>query len=163
MKKIRSVDVGSMALYGAVLFAFVSVACQGASSPLVAPTAAPSESSSSSTAAISSLFGGTWRLVGINGQKALASVAVTAVFGSENSLSGSGGCNRYSGTATANDGKLTVSPLAATRMYCAESGVGDQEQAYFSALAKATGYAVLGTELRLSPEKGDATLVFVRE
>jgi len=147
----------------AILFAFTSVACQGTSNPLVFPTSVAPDSSSSSAVATTSLSGASWRLVEINGQKALASVSVTAIFGEKSPLSGSGGCNRYAGTATANNGKLVVSPLASTRMYCGETGVADQEDAYFSALAKATGYAVVGSELRLSPETGDATLVFARE
>jgi hypothetical protein len=48
-------------------------------------------------------------------------------------------------------------------MYCGEAGVADQEDAYFSALAKVTGYSVVGAELRLSAETGKTTLVFVRE
>ena len=145
---------------GAVLFAFTSVACQGGSSALTAPTAAASQNS---TVATSSLPGVTWRLVQINGQSAVAGVAVTAPFETPNRVSGSGGCNRYTGAATADNGQLAVGALAATRMYCAEAGVAAQEDAYFSALGKAKGYTVLGTELRLSAEKGDTTLVFVRE
>jgi len=144
---------------GAVLIAFTSVACQGGSSALTAPTAAGLDGA----ARASSLSGATWRLTEINGQGALADVAVTASFASPDRVSGSGGCNRYTGAATADNGQLTVGALAATRMYCAEAGVAAQEDAYFSALAKATGYTVLGTELRLGAEKGDATLVFVRE
>lgn len=145
---------------GAILFAFMSVACQGASSALTAPTAA---SALDGTATASSLSGATWRLVEINGQSALAGVAVTAIFESPDRVSGSGGCNRYTGAATADNGQLAVGALAATRMYCAEAGVSAQEDAYFSALGKTKGYTVLGAELRLSAEKGDATLVFVRE
>ena len=88
---------------------------------------------------------------------------MTAVFGAEKSLSGSGGCNRYAGAATVNDGKLTVSPLATTRMFCPEPGVADQEDAYLSALSKATGYVVADAELRLTAGAGGATLVFARE
>jgi len=147
----------------ALLFAFTSAACQGSSAPLTTPTAPIPDSSASSTAATSSLFGATWRLSEINGQKALPNVRVTAVFGAEKSLSGSGGCNRYAGAATANDGKLTVSPLATTRMFCPEPGVADQEDAYLSALSKATGYVVADAELRLTAGAGGATLVFARE
>lgn len=144
----------------AVLFAFTSAACQGVPSSL---TELVAPSSTGAAPGTSSLLGATWRLVEINGAKALAGVAVTATFGAANSLSGSGGCNRYVGAATANDGKLTVSPLASTRMYCAEAGVSDQEDKYFALLAKATAYTVVGAELRLHTQSGDAALVFVRE
>lgn len=145
----------------AVLFAFTSAACQsGAPSPLAAPSA---PSSLDGAAAASSLLGATWRLVEVNGQKALAGVSVTAMFAAPNSLSGSGGCNRYFGTAVTDNGKLTVGALGATRMYCAEDGVSAQEDAYFQALGKATTYRLVGAELRLYPAQGEATLVFERE
>jgi heat shock protein HslJ len=150
----------SLRIAGSVLFAITSVACQGASGALTAPNA---PSSLKSTAATASLQGVTWRLVEMGGRKAIDGVTVTAVFAAPNSLSGSGGCNRYFGAATANDGKLTVSPLGSTRMYCAEAGVSEQEDAYFSILAKVTGYTVVGAELRLHTPSADAALVFVRE
>jgi len=144
----------------ATLFAVTSVACQSNSAGLTAPSVA---SLLEASAVTSPLQGSTWKLVEISGQKAVAGSAVTATFGAANSLSGSGGCNRYVGAATASDGKLTVSPLASTRMYCAEAGVSDQEDKYFSLLAKSTGYTVIGTELRLHTASGDAALVFVRD
>ena len=150
----------SARIAGAVLFALTSGACQstsGALKSLVTP------SSLNDALGTSALAGATWKLVEIGGAKALAGATVTATFGAANSLSGSGGCNRYFGTATAAEGKLTVGPLGSTRMFCAEDGVSDQENAYFSALAKATGYVVVGTELRLHTASGDAALVFVRE
>lgn len=146
----------------ATLFALGSAACQGGSTSLVAPTAA-SGSSSNVIAAASSLFDASWRLVEINGEKALPNVSVTATFSGGSALSGSGGCNKYFGSATVTDGKLAVSPLGSTRMYCGEAGVADQEDAYFKALANVTGYSVVGAELRLSAETGKPTLVFVRE
>ena len=145
---------------GAVLFAFTSFACQGSSSALTAPTAA---AALDGTATASSLPGVTWRLVEINGQGALAGAPVTALFASPDRVSGSGGCNRYTGTAVADNGQLAVGALAATRMYCAEAGVSAQEDAYFSALGKSTAYRVVGAELRLQTAKGEATLVFARE
>jgi len=146
----------------ATLFALGSVACQDGSSSLVAPTAT-SGSSSNIVAAASSLLDASWRLVEINGQKALPNVSVTATFSGGSALSGSGGCNRYFGSATVTDGKLAVSPLGVTKMYCGEAGVADQEDAYFKALANVAGFSVVGAELRLNGETGKPTLVFVRE
>lgn len=144
---------------GAVLFAFASVACQGASSALTAPT----PSAANGTVSASSLVSGTWRLVEINGQGALPGTTVTAVFAGQNSLSGSAGCNRYAGTAATDNGRLTVGGFASTQMYCAPDSVMDQEAAYLSALEKATGYRVVGAELRLQSAAGATILVFVRD
>ena len=145
---------------GAVLFAVMSVACQGASNALTTPTAA---ASLDGIAAASSLSGATWRLVQINGQSALEGVAVTAIFESPDRVSGSGGCNRYTGAATADNGQLAVGALASTRMYCAEAGVSAQEDAYFSALGKSKTYRIVGAELRLQTATGEGTLVFACE
>jgi heat shock protein HslJ len=150
----------TLRMVGVVLVAFASVACQSASSALSGPNSPSSPNVANST---SSLLGATWRLVEIGGQKALPDVPVTATFTAPNSLSGSGGCNRYFGTAVATDGKLTMSPLGSTQMYCAQAGISDQESAYFSILAKVTGYTVVGAELRLKTAASDAALVFVRE
>ncbi len=150
------------------LFAVLAVsslaACQGPASPSSTLTTSDASSSGSAARSTSSIYGATWRLVEMEGQEALPGFPVTATFGAPDSVSGSGGCNRYFGTATATDGRLTVSPLfGATRMYCAQPGVSDQESAYFSILAKVTGYIVAGDELRLSSPASSAALVFVRE
>ena len=150
-------------LAGAVSFAIMSVACQGGASSSLTSPSSPSAPGSTSSASSTSSLAATWRLVELNGQKAIAGVTVTAVFGAQTSLSGSGGCNRYFGGAAVDNGQIKVGALGATRMYCAEAGVSAQEDAYFSALGKATTYRIVGAELRLYPAQGEATLVFERE
>jgi heat shock protein HslJ len=150
----------TLRMAGAVLAASSVVACQSAPGGLTTPD--PS-SSLNSAIATSSLIGATWRLVEIGGQKALPDVSVTATFTAPNSLSGSGGCNRYFGTATVTDGKIAMSPLGSTQMYCEAKGASEQEIAYFQVLAKVTGFTVIGAELRLKTAASDAALVFVRD
>ena len=82
-------------------------------------------------------------------------------------VSGSGGCNNFSATYTADDdGSLTInSPLGSTLMAC-ETGM-EQEGLYFSALETVTGYTVTenGT-LLLDYDSGtvyDEQLVFIPE
>ena len=87
---------------------------------------------------------------------------MTASFASPDRISGSGGCNRYTGTAAADSGELAVGALAATRMYCPGAGVAAQEDAYFSALGKSTTYRIVGAELRPQTANGEGTLVFAR-
>jgi hypothetical protein len=48
-------------------------------------------------------------------------------------------------------------------MHCGANGVMPQENAYLSALAKATVYHVVGTDLQLGPASGAVTLVFTVE
>src|SRR5512139_3970299 len=61
---------------------------------------------------------------------------VTALFGSDGTLSGSGGCNNYTTTYELDGDQLTVaSPIASTMMFC-ETGM-NQESAYLAALQTA--------------------------
>jgi putative lipoprotein len=115
------------------------------------------------TESSSVLLGTTWRLVSIEGREALAGVRVTAVFGDQNRVSGTAGCNAYAGSATLEGDRLKVGSMITTLMACGAEGVMPQEGAYLAALAKATAYRVVGTELQLGPAPGAATLVFRAE
>ena len=117
----------------------------------------------SKTAASSSLIGPTWRLTSIGGRAVLPGVRVTAVFDASNRVSGSSGCNRYFGGATAAGDRLDVGLLAGTRMYCGADGVMDQESAYLAALEKAESFRIVGNELRLLPASGAVSLTFQLE
>ncbi|MBN3757923.1 META domain-containing protein [Paraburkholderia sp. Tr-20389] len=77
--------------------------------------------------------------------------------------SGFSGCNRYTGTYSLKDGKLSFGPLAGTRMACATAG-GKIEAAYLDALAHIEHSAVdmrKPQQLQLMLGDGD-TLVFAR-
>src|SRR5512147_3258249 len=70
------------------------------------------------------LEGTTWRLVSVahtDGQLHAVpnSVEATATF-ANGSVSGSGGCNRYTASYTVDDGKLTIGLAASTMMACSE-------------------------------------------
>ena len=78
-------------------------------------------------------------------------------------VSGFSGCNRYMGTYTLKDGKLSFGPLAGTRMACATPG-GKIEGDYLNALnhIDRTGVQMRAPQqLQLILENGD-TLVFTR-
>jgi heat shock protein HslJ len=107
--------------------------------------------------------GPTWRLTSLEGRPALGTVKVTAVFGEDSRVSGSGGCNRYTGGAAFEGARVQIGAVAATRMYCFGDGVMAQEDAYFAALSKAASYRVEGDELLLGPSPDRVTLVFTRE
>lgn len=101
---------------------------------------------------------GTWTATGINnGKQAVVSVmngtTVTAIFGADGSLSGNGGCNTYNSTYKVDGDKITIGPVAATRMAC-DQAVMDQEQAYFSALGNATTYSLSKDTLELRDANG---------
>lgn len=106
------------------------------------------------------LEGTTWKATEIAGVSAVLTergVEVTAAFAA-GELSGSGGVNRYTATyTTQSDGRIEISQPAATLMAGPPKAMA-QEEAYFTALTKATQYAVTADELTLVDDQG-ATLV----
>jgi heat shock protein HslJ len=126
--------------------ALLSTAC-GTSDAVTNPAAPP-------------LAGATWRLASIQGRPALAGVRVTAVFADESRVSGTAGCNSYTGSARVTADRIEVGGVASTRMYCSATGVMEQEDAYFDAFAKATSYRIAGNRLELGPAPGTVTLVY---
>ena len=116
-----------------------------------------------SKTAAPTLVGPTWRLVTLEGRAVVAGTQVTAAFDNEKRISGSAGCNRYTGGATVTGEQLAVGALASTRMFCGAEGVMPQEDAYFAALGKAKTYRIVDGELRLGPVAGVVTLVYRAE
>ncbi len=105
---------------------------------------------------------GEWQALAINnGKEAVVSVqtgtTVTAIFGADGKLSGNAGCNTYNSTYTTDGDKITIGPLATTRMAC-EQAVMDQETNYLNALAEAATYSLGKGTLELR-DAGGALLV----
>ena len=119
-------------------------------------------------AGLASLEGTSWQATGINnGKEAVVSTKhtekVTAIFGDDGTISGSGGCNTYSGPYTTSEPNgITIGPLAATQMACTDDDVSAMEQEYFAALAAATTYTIEGDRLTLRDADG-ATQVSYRQ
>jgi len=113
------------------------------------------------------LGGTSWEVIGYNnGKEAVVSVqldtAITAVFSVEGQISGNSGCNDYNGSYTTDGDTITIGPLAATRMFCAEEGVMDQEAAYLAALETAGTYSISGDKMELRTEEGALAADFSR-
>jgi heat shock protein HslJ len=88
----------------------------------------------------------------------LAGTELTAVFGLDGTLTGSAGCNRFSGSYTTTpDGGLQVGPLASTLKLCAED-IDAQEIAYTTALQASTGFSVGRSSLTLMDAAGATTV-----
>jgi heat shock protein HslJ len=102
----------------------------------------------------------TWQLESLGEAPVVEGSTITLEFDADNRAAGSGGCNRYSGTYTADGESLRFSPLAATKRACLDDGIGAQEQAYFNALAAATSYTLADDRLTITYGDGQA-LVFV--
>lgn len=74
-------------------------------------------------------------------------------------VTGSGGCNRFTGSYDVGVTTLRIGPLAVTRMRCPDLG---SETAFLKALSKTWGYRVAGRRLELLDEQG-AVLVVLEE
>jgi heat shock protein HslJ len=153
----RSLVVQSLSRFAAVAVtaSLLSAAC--ATGNVTGPSDEVTASGSSDAL---TLVGPAWRLVSLAGDELVPETHVTAVFASDDRVTGSAGCNSYFGSAAAKGGRLAVGPLASTRMYCGAKVIMDQEQAYLAALQAATVYSLAAGELRLGPSNGVVTLVY---
>ncbi len=105
------------------------------------------------------LAGGEWRLASLNGESVGADSGATLAFPSNTSVSGSGGCNNFVGAVAANQGRIALGQLAATRKAC-PGPVMQREDDYLAALSRATGYRLDGEDLVLLDATGASVLRF---
>ncbi len=136
-KKINHIPTRLITLL--LLLGLVLSACAPATE---APTAAPTAVQPTQTVVVDltpQLVDKLWVLVAYgdatNPTVVEEGTTVTAVFATDGSLTGSGGCNNYNSTYQLEGDKITVGPIASTMMAC-EKGM-DQETAVFSALQNA--------------------------
>ncbi len=88
---------------------------------------------------------------------------ITAMFGADGLLSGSGGCNIYAAQYDAGEELLSIGPVASAKTICSQpQGLMNQEAAYLTALDSVAAYTFSGDELSLLDEKGRTVLVFSR-
>ena len=105
-----------------------------------------------------SLTGGTWVMTMVNNGKqavvsALPDVEVTAIFGADGQLSGSGGCNTYSAPYTVDGNRIKIGMAITTLMAC-EQPIMDQEAQYLAAIRTAAVYKIEGSQLELRNATG---------
>lgn len=106
------------------------------------------------------LAGTSWLLVSLGGQPALADTPVTADFGADGTLSGTAGCNNYSGSYTAAGDTLTVAPnMVSTMMACLDP-IMQQESAFLAGLQAAATYQITGDSLVLLDANGTELMTF---
>lgn len=112
----------------------------------------------------------TWRLVGMIDDSdaftpVLGDVVITALFDDQDRVSGSSGCNRYTGPAIFAEDGLSIGAVAGTRMMCPDSQVMAQESRYLGLLARVASYRIsAGVDLRtaeLLDEEGTRILEYV--
>ena len=91
----------------------------------------------------------------------IADTALTATFGTDGTVAGTGGCNTYSGPFTSDATTIKIGPLAATRKLCnTPAGVDEQEAQFLTAMQAATTYTIAGTTLELRDAGGALQVAF---
>lgn len=100
------------------------------------------------------LAGTRWQLVSIDGNPVLPGSAPTLRFDDAGQVSGSGGCNSFSGGYSVSGNTLSFDPLASTLMACADTAMMDQETAYLMALQGASDYTLSESGLSITGTNG---------
>ena len=99
---------------------------------------------------------------GVGSQTVLPGTEVTARFGADGSLSGSGGCNNYNGGFMAFDQTLRISNLTSSKALCAEpEGIMEQENALMSLLTQAAKMKISAGQLEVFDRNDNRILVFI--
>jgi heat shock protein HslJ len=102
-------------------------------------------SASGATEPAAGLSGVTWRFYDM-GKDTLADPSKTELrIDPDGKVSGSTGCNRFSGTAAIVGTSLTFAPLATTRMAC-DPPLMKQESAILAALQSVRSFALVGSD-----------------
>jgi heat shock protein HslJ len=87
------------------------------------------------------LAGTSWVVTSIDGQSTVPASPPTIAFGADGMLSGTGGCNQYTGPYEIDGGSIRIGDLASTLMLC-EGQAGAQQTAFMAALGGATSWRI---------------------
>ena len=107
------------------------------------------------------LNGTSWQLGKIGDQPVEEDTQPTLQFTQAGQVSGSGSCNRFSGTVTLSGESITFGPLASTKMACSDS-INSQETQYFYALSTAQRFVLQGNSLQIFTSAMDRPLLFLK-
>jgi heat shock protein HslJ len=105
------------------------------------------------------LNGTAWTLTAIDNTPTLKGTKLTIAFAG-GKLSGSSGCNSYSGSYEINGEKISTGPIAMTLMACMDTGVMDQEQSFLEYLGNLKTFIRNEGQLQLFRSDGKA-LIFI--
>jgi heat shock protein HslJ len=107
------------------------------------------------------LAGSEWRPVAIGDTAPGSDSGSFVQFRGEGQITGTGGCNRFSGTYEIDGATIRIGPLAATRRACPPP-LMHREAALFAALERARRYQRARIDLTLYDEAGSAVARFAR-
>jgi heat shock protein HslJ len=122
-------------------------------------------SACASPTTLASLSGTSWVLVSygrVGSQTPAASrIRTSLIFGADGQVSGSLGCNEFSGNYKVNDGKLDFGPLASTLMACPEPQM-TQEGTAIQVLTGTARFTLDGSTLTIYDTSGANALMLSR-
>ena len=96
---------------------------------------------------------GHWRVEAIDGAAVAGDPPTTLDIAGDGTMSGIGGCNRYSGKAEIDGGTVAIGPVVSTKMMCSPVPM-DRETSYFDALDRVRNWKIEGGELLLLDGQG---------
>ncbi|GMR02724.1 MAG: hypothetical protein BMS9Abin20_1070 [Acidimicrobiia bacterium] len=114
------------------------------------------------------LAGTEWTVIAVNDQNGgvlstLGDTVPMLVFQDESAVSGTTGCNSFSGTYSAEEGSIDIRSLSVTEMFCSSpDGLMDQEARVLTALERSTAYRVEDQTLDLFDDDGSRLLTAQR-
>src|SRR5262245_38427078 len=106
------------------------------------------------------LDGTSWQLLGLGATGALEGSQPTLTIGADGKVSGSGGCNTYTGAVTTSGMAIKFTGLAATKKSCTDE-LNAQEATYLKALEQATTFENRATSLLINTKSFEEPLSFV--
>lgn len=135
------------------------------SNPATPPTSSTTPGGSAPGSAVTALPGSSWQLVTYRDAAqamvpAVASAASDLRFGAGGQLSGTTGCNSFSGTYTTNGENLTITLGPSTLMGCVDPQVSAQEAVIQQQLPAVARFAITGDTLTLSKADGSALFTY---
>ena len=127
------------------------------------PAATPGSPSPATPGATAGLADTRWTAGEIAGTAALAAAVPTAAFGADGTLTGSGGCNRFTTRYTVTGTEIRVDEAIGSTMMACASDVMAQESTFLASLAAARSFSVTGDRLTLTNEAGTAVITFAAQ
>lgn len=125
------------------------------------PMAAPADAVVGAAHSASALDSTSWVLTSLGGIEPVPHVIVALEFDGSGGVTGTDGCNRLSGSYSADDGALRFGPLASTKMAC-PGVINTQATTFTAALDAARTFAVVDNYLDVYGADGAHLLALMR-
>ena len=105
------------------------------------------------------LGGSEWEISAYNNGRGgvrtlVAATRMSIAFGEDGTVSGSSGCNTFSGSYFADGATIEIGPVVLTKKMCAAEEVMEQEEQFLAALGNSAMYEIRGDRLQFRNAEG---------